>query len=67
MENIPQMKTIAQCAKITGLAEHYIRKLVWENKITYVTAGKKYLVNLDKFIEFLNNGMNVPQNEQRSF
>lgn len=60
-ENIPRMLSIAECAKTTGLAEHFIRGLVWENKITYITAGRKYLVNLDKLIEYLNRGDNPVQ------
>ena len=57
MENlIPKMKTINEMAEVTGLAKHYIRQLVLQNKIVHVKAGKKFLINSDKFIEFLNNG-----------
>lgn len=54
--NAPQMATINEAAKITGLAKYYIRQLALQNKIKNVRAGKKILINVDKLIEFLNNG-----------
>ena len=57
MENtiaIPTMLTIKETAKRTQLSETYIRNLVLGKKICFVKAGKKYLVNLEKLIEFLN-------------
>lgn len=53
---IPRMGTIKQTAIETGLSYNYIRTLCLQNKIVYVKAGNKYLVNIDKFIEFLNKG-----------
>jgi hypothetical protein len=54
---IPKMRTIKETAIETGLAYNYIRNLCLQNKIVYVRAGNKYLVNVDKLIEFLNNGI----------
>lgn len=54
--NIPQMKTIKEVSKIIGLAEYHIRQLVKQNKIKFIMAGKKYLINLDSLIAYLNNG-----------
>jgi len=54
--NPPQMTTINEAAKITGLAKYYIRQLALQNKIKNVRAGKKILINVDRLIEFLNNG-----------
>ena len=48
---IPTMMTIKEAAKATNLPEHFIRKLIWDNKIIYSVAGNKYFVNVDKFIE----------------
>ncbi len=53
---IPKMRTIKETAKETGLAYNYIRNLCLQNKIVYVKAGNKYLVNVDKLIEYLNTG-----------
>lgn len=53
---IPVMKTINEASRISGLAKYRIRQIVLENKVKYVKAGKKYLINVDSLIEYLNNG-----------
>lgn len=53
---LPRMRTIKETAEITGLHEYHIRQLVKQNRIVYITSGRKTLVNLDKFIEYLNQG-----------
>ena len=53
---IPRMRTIKQTAEETGLAYNYIRNLCLQNKIVYVRAGNKYLINVDKLIDYLNTG-----------
>lgn len=53
---LPRMRTIKQTAEETGLHEYFIRQLVKQDKIKYVKAGRKVLVNLDKFIEYLETG-----------
>jgi excisionase family DNA binding protein len=50
------MRTIRETAQITGFPEYALRRLVKQNKIVYVNTGRKVLVNVDKFIEFLNMG-----------
>ena len=62
MPEVPRMRTIQQTADLTGLSYHHIRTLCRQHKIVAVRSGKKWLVNLDKFIEYLNN----PQEEQRA-
>lgn len=52
---IPTMLTIKETAERTNLPAHYIRKLCWEKRITFVNVGSKYLINLEKFVEFLNS------------
>ena len=59
--NIPQMKTINETAKITGLARYHIRQLALQNQIKHVRAGKKILINVDKLIEFLNENNGVTE------
>ena len=56
---IPTMLSIQDTAKRTGLSKTYIRKLCWDRKISYVKSGSKYLVNLERLIEYLN----TPQSE----
>lgn len=50
------MRTINETAKETGFPAHAIRRLVKENKIVFVRCGAKTLVNVEKFIEYLNEG-----------
>lgn len=54
--SMPKMATINETAKLTGLAKYYIRQLALNNKIKHVRAGKKILINIEKLIEYLNNG-----------
>ena len=60
---LPQMKTIKEIAEIAHLPQYFIRQLVLSGKIPYVMAGRKYLINLDKFINFLNMGEYVEKPE----
>ncbi len=53
---VPRMVGIAEASKQTGLSYDFIRKLCLQDKIVYVRAGVKYLINLDKLLEFLNQG-----------
>ena len=52
----PRMRTIDEVSKLTGLSYTFIRKLCLNGKIVHVKTGGKYLVNLDKFYEYLNTG-----------
>ncbi len=54
--NVPRMRTIRQTAEETGLHEYFIRQLVKQDRIRYVKAGRKVLINLDLLIEYLNSG-----------
>ena len=56
--NIPRMRTIRQVAKETHFPETAIRRLVRENAIVYVRYGNKVLINLDRFLEYLDHGGN---------
>lgn len=50
------MLTISQTAERSGLAMHYIRQLCLQDEITYCRAGSKYLINFEKFVDYLNVG-----------
>lgn len=50
----PQMKTIKELAEETGISYSRIRKWCLDGTIVYVKAGTRYLVNVEKFKEFLN-------------
>ena len=53
---LPKMLTIRETAQVTGLHEYFVRQLVKHNRVTYVKAGCKTLINLDRLVEFLNEG-----------
>lgn len=51
---IPRMETITKTAEIFGLPVHFVRAKVKNGEVVAVNAGRRYLVNVDKFAEFLN-------------
>ena len=56
--NLPEMKTINEVSLITGLAKYHVRKMVLNNKVKYIMAGKKYLINFNSLLDYLNHGDN---------
>lgn len=51
---IPKMKTIKEMVELTGLSYTMLRNLCLENRIVHIRAGKKYLINYDRFVDYLN-------------
>lgn len=51
---IPQMESIKRTAEIFGLPVHFVRSKVASGEVVAVRAGRRFLVNIDKFAEFLN-------------
>lgn len=67
---IPTMRTIKETAQITKLPEYLVRQLVNSNQIVHIRCGnKKILINLEKFIEFLNThkGNNKEKNIKNKY
>ena len=64
--NIPKMGTIKTTAKLFGLPEHFIRHKVLQGEIVAVKAGKKYLVNIDHFADYLNTHLEGAQTEEKA-
>lgn len=48
------MVTIKQLAHETGVSEHHIRRLCKNNQIHYIKTGVKYLINFERFMDYLN-------------
>lgn len=61
---IPRMLTIKQTAKLFNLPEHSIRVFAREDqagaRLYTVMAGKKYLINQERFAAFLNGAFSNP-------
>ena len=53
-QGLPRMKTLKEMAELTGLSYTMLRNLCLENKIVHIRAGKKYLINYDRFVDYLN-------------
>ena len=51
---VPRMRTIKQTAEIFGLPVHFVREKVSAGEVVAVRAGRRFLVNVDKFAEYLN-------------
>lgn len=50
------MKTIKEIMAETGFSYRHLAQLCHQNKIVYIRTGKKFLINYEKFIEYLNTG-----------
>ena len=59
--NIPHMETIKRTAEIFGLPVHFIRCKVASGEVVAVRAGRKFLVNVDRFAEYLNTSTVQPE------
>lgn len=69
---VPRMRTLDQCAVYfkeqdpeTTLTRYRIRQMVLNGTIPHVMCGKKYLVNLDKLIEYLSEPETAPEPEKK--
>lgn len=51
----PVMMTILETVKYTGLSERFVREKVRSGDIVCVKSGNRVLINIDKFIEYLNS------------
>ena len=54
MAELPRMCTIRQASNESGLSYDAIRKLCIQEKIIFVRAGVKYLINMEKLSDYLN-------------
>lgn len=64
---IPTMKTLKEAAQITGLSYDHLRKLCLQDKIVYVRAGSKFLINMEKLVDFLNTGEKPEEEKERRY
>lgn len=54
LQKLPVMKSLKEMVELTGLSYTYLRNLCIQNEIIHIRAGKKYLINYDRFIDYLN-------------
>lgn len=53
---IPTMMTIREASNETGISYDRIRKMCLQGKIVHIRMGTKFLINMEKFVEYLNKG-----------
>lgn len=60
---MPRMRTINEAYKQlkesdpqTAVTPYHLRQMILNNKIPYIKAGKKYLINYDILIKYLSGG-----------
>jgi len=53
---MPQMRTIDEIATMFELPRHFVRCAVLDGRVVHVKAGRKYLINVERFTEWLNTG-----------
>ena len=61
--NIPQMETIKECSKLTGLSYWCIAKMVKEKKVKYIKSGNRTYINFGSLCAFLGNTENEQEQE----
>lgn len=60
----PRMESIKATAELFNLPVHFIRQKVASGEIVAVRAGRRFLVNVDKLAEYLNNSK-ISQEEEK--
>lgn len=60
IDDVPVMLPIKEVSARTGISYESIRYLCLTNQITFIRVGRsggKYLINYERFLEFLNKGV----------
>lgn len=55
------MEGIRKTAEIFGLPVHFVRAKAASGEVVAVRAGRKFLVNVDRFAEYLNTSTVQPE------
>ncbi len=53
---VPTMCSIKEMQEKTGFSYRQLMRMCKENKIVYIRVGNKYLINYEKFIDYLSTG-----------
>lgn len=55
----PTMVGLTKASQLTGVPYEFLRKLCLQNKIVHIRSGVRYLINLEKLVDYLNQGDKV--------
>lgn len=53
-KTIPKMLTIEKASELTGITKYRLREMCKNKQIVCILCGNKFLINLDKLIDYLN-------------
>ena len=56
--DIPRLATLKEAAGLTGLSYGFLRQKALSGEIVAVRAGRKFLINIDRLVDYLN-GENI--------
>lgn len=56
VSDMPRMLKLREAAEETGLSYNFLRQLCLQEKIFYIKAGNRYLINANSLEVFLNGG-----------
>ncbi len=63
MNEVPVMLTIKETSEKSGIPYSAIRKKCLCGEITYIKTGRKFLVNWNRFLDYLNGRREVTTDE----
>lgn len=52
---LPKMLSVKEVAHRTKLPEYTIRRLITDKKVPFINNGKKYYVNYECLVDYLNS------------
>lgn len=52
---LPTMLSVKEVAHRTKLPEYTIRRLITDKKVPFINNGKKYYVNYERLVDYLNS------------
>lgn len=62
---VPTMLPLKEVSSRTNLRYEFLRQLCLSGEIVHVRTGNKYLINYEKFLEYLNGNKGGENNAQR--
>ena len=62
---IPRMVPLQTLADESGISYKALWQMCKHNKIVHIKSGNKFLVNVDKFVEYLNAGELEVENDDK--
>lgn len=53
---LPKMCRIKEAAELSGISQYRLRELCKQKKIVCIRTGNRFLINMDRLADFLNEG-----------